>query len=150
MTVLSLLLQINEISPGDEESLSLLVLLTKGGYMMIPLIILWITAIYIFIERILVLKHASKTHENFQNDIREKVQAGAINEAKLAMKENEIPVGSVLVQNEKIIANGATTSSSILEFKKIIKQKKSASYYYFRSIWTRKTISKKWQNVSGW
>ena len=28
----------------------------------------------------------------------------AINEAKLAMKENEIPVGSVLVQNEKIIA----------------------------------------------
>ena len=28
----------------------------------------------------------------------------AIKEAKLAMKENEIPVGSVLVQNEKIIA----------------------------------------------
>jgi len=28
----------------------------------------------------------------------------AINEAKLAMKENEIPVGSVLVHNEKIIA----------------------------------------------
>ena len=28
----------------------------------------------------------------------------AIEEAKLAMKENEIPVGSVLVQNEKIIA----------------------------------------------
>ena len=28
----------------------------------------------------------------------------AIEEAKLAMKENEIPVGSVLVQNEKILA----------------------------------------------
>jgi tRNA(adenine34) deaminase len=28
----------------------------------------------------------------------------AIEEAKLAMKENEIPVGSILVQNEKIIA----------------------------------------------
>tara|TARA_B110000008_G_C16732287_1_gene469237 strand:- start:205 stop:666 length:462 start_codon:yes stop_codon:yes gene_type:complete len=28
----------------------------------------------------------------------------AIKEAKLAMKENEIPVGSILVQNEKIIA----------------------------------------------
>ena len=28
----------------------------------------------------------------------------AIEEAKLAMKENEIPVGSVLVENEKIIA----------------------------------------------
>ena len=28
----------------------------------------------------------------------------AINEAKLAMRENEIPVGSVLVQNKKIIA----------------------------------------------
>ena len=28
----------------------------------------------------------------------------AIEEAKLAMSENEIPVGSVLVQNDKIIA----------------------------------------------
>ena len=34
----------------------------------------------------------------------EKWMKVAINEAKLAMKENEIPVGSVLVQNEKIIA----------------------------------------------
>ena len=34
----------------------------------------------------------------------EKWMKVAINEAKLAMKENEIPVGSVLVLNEKIIA----------------------------------------------
>ena len=29
----------------------------------------------------------------------------AIEEAKLALSENEIPVGSVLVQNDKIIAH---------------------------------------------
>ena len=34
----------------------------------------------------------------------------AIKEAKLAMKENEIPVGSVLVQNDKIIAQAYNQS----------------------------------------
>ena len=96
MIVLSLLLQMEEILPADEGSLSLLVLLTKGGYMMIPLIILWIIAVYIFIERILVLKHASKTPENFQNDIREKVQAGAINEAKLVCSKVDTPVARMI------------------------------------------------------
>ena len=44
MKTLTLLLQMEKILSPDEESLSLLVLLTKGGYMMIPLIILWIIA----------------------------------------------------------------------------------------------------------
>ena len=120
MTVLSLLLQINEILPGDEESLSLLVLLTKGGYMMIPLIILWITAIYIFIERILVLKHASKTPENFQNDIREKVQVGAINEAKLVCSKVDTPVARMIEKGiSRIGANMSNIEASIENIGKI-------------------------------
>mgnify|MGYP006103714953 CR=1 FL=1 len=35
----------------------------------------------------------------------EKWMKVAINEAKLAMKKNEIPVGAILVQNEKLIAS---------------------------------------------
>ena len=37
----------------------------------------------------------------------------AIEEAKLAMKENEIPVGAVLVQNEKLIAQAHNQSIKI-------------------------------------
>jgi tRNA(adenine34) deaminase len=58
----------------------------------------------------------------------------AINEAKLAMKENEIPVGSVLVQNEKIIAkahnqpiknNDPTAHAEIQLLRKAGKQKEN-------------------------
>ena len=96
MKTLTLLLQMEKILPPDEGSLSLLVLLTKGGYMMIPLIILWIIAVYIFIERVLVLKNASKTPDNFQNEIREKVQAGLINEAKLVCSSVDTPVAIMI------------------------------------------------------
>ena len=120
MTVLSLLLQIEEILPADQGSLSLLVLLTKGGYMMIPLIILWIIAIYIFIERILVLKHASKTPENFQNDIREKVQLGAINEAKLVCSKVDTPVARMIEKGiSRIGANMSNIEASIENIGKI-------------------------------
>ena len=100
--------------PPDEGSLSLLVLLTKGGYMMIPLIILWIIAVYIFIERVLVLKNASKTPDNFQNDIREKVQAGLINEAKLVCSNVDTPVAAMI---EKGISRIGANMSNIESLK---------------------------------
>ena len=64
----------------------------------------------------------------------EKWMKVAINEAKLAMKENEIPVGSVLVQNEKIIAkahnqpignNDPTAHAEIQLLRKAGKQQKN-------------------------
>ena len=45
----------------SEESISLLELLTNGGYMMLPILILWMVAIYIFVERTRTLSAAAKT-----------------------------------------------------------------------------------------
>ena len=71
----------------------------------------------------------------------EKWMKVAINEAKLAMKENEIPVGSVLVQNEKIIAqahnkpikNNDPTAHAEIQLQKSWqgKRKLSTSWLYF-------------------
>ena len=120
MKTLTLLLQMEKILPPDEGSLSLLVLLTKGGYMMIPLIILWIIAVYIFIERVLVLKNASKTPDNFQNDIREKVQAGLINEAKLVCSNVDTPVAAMIEKGiSRIGANMSNIEASIENIGKI-------------------------------
>ena len=64
----------------------------------------------------------------------EKWMKVAISEAKLAMKENEIPVGSVLVLNEKIIAkahnqpignNDPTAHAEIQLLRKAGKQKEN-------------------------
>ncbi|HAS60987.1 MAG TPA: biopolymer transporter ExbB, partial [Algoriphagus sp.] len=43
------------------QNIGLLDLLIKGGYMMIPLYLLFILAIFIFIERLMTLKKATAT-----------------------------------------------------------------------------------------
>ncbi len=80
----------------EEASISVLELLTKGGYMMVPLILLWLAAVYIFIERVLVIKKASKTPEDFKDRIRDRVLIGDIEGSKLLCKETNTPVARMI------------------------------------------------------
>jgi biopolymer transport protein ExbB len=96
MAFLTLLLQIIEPLAPVEETISLFALLTKGGYMMIPLILLWVAAVYIYIERIQVIKNASKTPETFHDEIRNKVLSGSIDEAKLVCSKVDTPVARMI------------------------------------------------------
>ena len=65
-----------------DETLTVLELLLSGGYMMIPILILWMVAIYIFVERQRTLGGASKTPESFKDQIRTLVLSGDIGAAK--------------------------------------------------------------------
>ena len=58
--------------------------------MMFPLILLWLAAVYIFIERLLVMKKASKTPDDFKDKIRSRVLAGDIEGAKILCKETRL------------------------------------------------------------
>lgn len=51
--------------------LSLLDLAMKGGWIMIPLLILCIVAVYIFFERLFVIRHASQKDSNFMEKIKD-------------------------------------------------------------------------------
>ncbi len=82
--------------PPVEESISVLELLLKGGYMMIPIFILWIVAIYIFVQRILVIREASKTPENFKDQIRQKVFSGDIEGARILCAQTATPVARMI------------------------------------------------------
>ena len=48
------------VADSAAESIRVIDLLLKGGFVMIPLIILLFVAIYVFVERILTVKKASK------------------------------------------------------------------------------------------
>lgn len=63
---------------------------------MIPLIVLWIAAIYIFIERLMIIKKSSQTPENFQDQIREKVMNGDVQGAKLLCAQTDTPVARMI------------------------------------------------------
>lgn len=73
-----------------EETLSILELIAGGGwYIMGPLGILSVLAVYIFIERFRAIQAAEKSDSDFMTKIREMVYAGKIDEAKELCKSQK-------------------------------------------------------------
>ena len=73
--------------PAQQASgmkLTLLDLAVKGGWVMIPIILLSFVAAYIFIERYYVIRKATKEDLNFMNRIKDYIHDGKI-EAALAL-----------------------------------------------------------------
>ncbi|MGM0612049.1 MAG: MotA/TolQ/ExbB proton channel family protein [Bacteroidota bacterium] len=71
-------------------------LMLKGGWIMIPLAILSIIAIYIFVERYLVLNKAAQEETNFMNNIRDFMHEGKIDSAKALCKSNDSPIARMI------------------------------------------------------
>lgn len=86
MTFLQFLMQEGTVpaSAAASTKLTLLDLTIKGGWVMIPIIILSFVAAYIFIERFYVIKRATKEDVNFMNRIKDYIHDGKL-EAALAL-----------------------------------------------------------------
>ena len=78
------------------DSISVLELLVKGGYMMVPILLLSIIAVYIFVERLLTIRKASQTPDEFMDKIRNMVVSGDINGAKLLCAQNDTPIAKMI------------------------------------------------------
>ena len=55
--------------PVPVESLSLLELLARGGWLMIPIGLLSILGLYLFVERLLVLRRARTNPQRFMQQV---------------------------------------------------------------------------------
>ena len=88
-----------------EDSISLLELLTNGGYMMVPILLLWMIAIYIFVERTRTLSAASKTPESFKDQIRSLVISGDIHGALSLCAKTDTPVARMIEKGVNRIGN---------------------------------------------
>ena len=71
-------------------------MLTKGGPLMIPLGILFALAVYVFIERLLVIRKAGASDDNFMNIIRDQVTSGNISGARSLAKSKNNPVSRMI------------------------------------------------------
>lgn len=78
------------------ESLSILDLTVKGGIMMIPLGLMWIAAIYLFVERVLTINKANTDPEPFMNRVKELVLKNDINGAKMLCAQSGTPVARMI------------------------------------------------------
>jgi len=79
-----------------EDKISLLSLLQKGGWIMYPLYILLVIAIFVFIERVLAIKKAGTMDSKFMFIIKDHILSGNIDAAKSMAKNAENPVAKMI------------------------------------------------------
>ena len=80
----------------NDQSLSILELAKAGGILMIPIVLSSVIAIYIFVERVLTINKASQSPDAFISKIKELVQRGDINGAKITCAQFDTPVARMI------------------------------------------------------
>lgn len=74
-----------------QESINWLTMATYGGWIMIVLALMLAFAIYLFIERMVVLHNATKEDKTFMNRIRDYIKEGKIESAIKLCKKTDSP-----------------------------------------------------------
>lgn len=77
--------------------LSVWELATKGGWLMLVLLLLSLLAVYVFVERLLLLRSMSKKDEDFSNKIRDYIREGKIDSALALCRSRRTP-GAKMVE----------------------------------------------------
>src|SRR5688572_18377459 len=79
-----------------DGSISLGELLTMGGWIMIPLLALFLVTIFVFFERFIAIRRASRIEGNFMNIIRDHIVNGNVNAARSFAKNTNNPVARII------------------------------------------------------
>lgn len=88
------LARVSQIAAQQKESLWDIV--SKGGPLMIPLGIILVIAIFVFFERYLAIKKASRMDENFMSIIRDHIISGNIQAARSLTKNTNTAVARMI------------------------------------------------------
>ncbi len=78
------------------EDLTLFKLLEKGGWVMIPIFVLFFIALFLFIERYLYISKTSKLDSTFLYTIKEMLYKGDVNGAISYSKASSFPIAKLL------------------------------------------------------
>lgn len=79
-----------------EKKINLWSLLAQGGVLMIPLAFLLAVSIFVFIERLIAIRKASKIEANFMNIIRDNIMTGNVSAARSLAKNTDNPVARII------------------------------------------------------
>jgi biopolymer transport protein ExbB len=85
----------NGVAKAPEE-LTLLLLLEKGGFVMIPIFILFFIALFLFLERYLYIRKTSRLDNSFLFSIREMLVGGNVQGAINYCRTSQFPIARLL------------------------------------------------------
>ena len=79
-----------------EITMSYWELAMKGGWVMVPIILLSVIAVYIFFERFFAIKKATEIDTNFMNRIRDYIHEGKVDNAKTLCESYNNPTARMI------------------------------------------------------
>ena len=86
------------INVVNQDQITVMELLFKGGFMMIPILVLFVITIYILIEKILIINRESKSPKGFTDEIISRVKNDDINGALLVCNDTDNPVSRMILK----------------------------------------------------
>jgi biopolymer transport protein ExbB len=78
------------------EQLNLLELIIKGGWVMLPILLLSLIGFYIFFERYFTIRKASKNDSMLMMNVREQIKLGNLQAAVSLCKQTNTPIARML------------------------------------------------------
>ncbi|TNE80358.1 MAG: MotA/TolQ/ExbB proton channel family protein [Bacteroidetes bacterium] len=99
------IVQVNNLADSTAKSaeeaavmvkMDLLDMAMKGGWIMIPILILLLVGIYLTVDRYLTIKKAAKQDSKFMANVKDMVASGNIMGAKTLCANNGTPIGRML------------------------------------------------------
>jgi biopolymer transport protein ExbB len=99
LQIVDTLNQVTKHMAGDangDGKLSFYELLMMGGWIMVPLGIMLLLAVYVFAERSIAIRNASRIDGNFMNIIRDHIVSGNVTAARSFAKNTNNPVARII------------------------------------------------------
>ncbi len=84
------------LEEGAEQSMNYIEMAMKGGWIMIPLLLLSVVSVYIFFERYMAIKKASKEDDGFMNKIKDYIHDGKIDSAIALCQSHDFPISRMI------------------------------------------------------
>lgn len=97
------------------EELHVFDLALKGGWIMIPLAIMSVIAVYIFFERFMAIRKASREDAGFMHNIRDFILNGKIDAARALCKSTQSPIARMIDKGVSRIGRPLDDISAAIE-----------------------------------
>lgn len=83
--------EFSSVTVPTEAEINIIDLAFKGGWIMVVLLLMSLLAIYIFIQRLIVIRRAGKEDENFMNRIKDYIHEGKVDSALNLCRSTNTP-----------------------------------------------------------
>jgi biopolymer transport protein ExbB len=105
----------NQAADAGQISMSYWELAFKGGWIMIPIAVLSLIAVYIFFERFFAIKRAAKIDENFMNRIKDYIHDDKLDSALALCQSINNPVARMIEKGISRIGRPLNDISAAIE-----------------------------------